>query len=121
MPKPFTEDTLLAAMEHAGKSIEDAELRSAIRDCGLGTPATRAGTIESIIRTGYVKRQGKTLLSTEKGMQLIAILDDRITSPELTAHWEQMLSLIQNGSYPPEQFLDEIISYIKEVQQEVLK
>lgn len=120
-PKPFTEDTLLAAMEHAGKSIEDTELRSAIRDCGLGTPATRAGTIESIIRTGYVKRQGKTLIPTEKGMQLIAILNDRITSPELTAHWEQMLSLIQIGSYPPEQFLDEIISYIKEVQQEVLK
>ncbi len=110
-PKPFTEDTLLSAMETSGAEEEPEE--SARR--GLGTPATRAGIIEKLIRTELMTRQGgrktKTLQPTEKGRQLIAILPETIRSPRMTAEWEHRLALIEKGEAAPDAFLQDIIDY----------
>ena len=110
-PKPFTEDTLLSAMETAGTEEEQEE--SARR--GLGTSATRAGIIEKLIRTELMARQGgrktKTLQPTEKGRQLIAILPETIRSPRMTAEWEHRLALIEKGEAAPNAFLQDITDY----------
>ena len=100
-PKHFTEDTLLAAMETAGAGDmpEDAERK------GLGTPATRAGIIEKLIKTGLVQRRTakkiKYLLPTEKGAALIAVLPEPLKSPALTAEWEEQLKRVRTAHFPP--------------------
>ena len=103
-PKPYTEDTLLSAMENAGKEDipEDAERK------GLGTPATRAAIIEKLVAAGFVERKGKSLIPTLDGINLISILPEPLTSPMLTAEWEQRLTEIANGAASPDTFLDGI-------------
>ena len=103
-PKPYTEDTLLSAMENAGKEDipEDAERK------GLGTPATRAAIIEKLVAAGFVERKGKSLIPTLDGINLISILPEPLTSPMLTAEWEQRLTEIAKGAASPDTFLDSI-------------
>ena len=91
-PRRFTDASLLGAMETAGKEIEDAELREAMKDSGIGTPATRASIIERLVDVGYIEREGRALVATEKGIQVIRLLGDhQLTSPELTGSWERRL------------------------------
>src|SRR3954462_9506195 len=91
-PRRFTEASLLAAMETAGKDIDDVELREAMKDSGIGTPATRASIIERLIDVGYIEREGRALLATEKGVQVIRLLAGHpLTSPALTGDWESRL------------------------------
>ena len=112
-PKHFTEDTLLAAMESAGADAmpEDAERR------GIGTPATRAATIEKLVQKGFLSREGggktKHLLPTEKGRALIAAMPEQLKSPAMTAAWEKKLLEIERNNYTPEQFMEEIESMMK--------
>ncbi|MGH3112976.1 MAG: DNA topoisomerase, partial [Gaiellaceae bacterium] len=91
-PRRFTEASLLAAMETAGKDIQDAELREAMKDSGIGTPATRAAIIERLIQVGYLEREGRALHATQKGVQVISLLGGHpLTSAELTGDWERRL------------------------------
>ena len=103
-PRPYTEDTLLSAMENAGKEDipEDAERK------GLGTPATRAAIIEKLVAAGFVERKGKNLVPTMDGINLISILPESLISPMLTAEWEQQLTEIAKGAASPDTFLDGI-------------
>ena len=100
-PKAYTEDTLLSAMENAGKEDipEDAERR------GLGTPATRAAILEKLVAAGFVERKGKSLIPTKAGINLVTVLPDALTSPMLTAEWEQKLTGIARGEADPAEFL----------------
>lgn len=108
-PKPYTEDTLLSAMERAGaeETSDDAERK------GLGTPATRAAIIEKLVSSGFVQRKGKQLLPTQDGINLIAVLPDVLTSPMLTAEWENALTQIAKGAADPDGFMREIESMTK--------
>ncbi len=90
-PAPHTDASLLAMMEHAGKLIDDDELRERMKASGLGTPATRAAVIERLIDVGYVSRKGRAILSTEKGQSLISVAPEEIASPETTGRWEKAL------------------------------
>jgi DNA topoisomerase-3 len=110
-PRPYTEDTLLSSMENAGADDmpDDAERR------GLGTPATRAAVIEKLVKTGFIERQKKNLIPTEKGKNLIAVLPDALTSAKLTAMWEQRLMEIQRGELSEKEFMDGIAAFIKEI------
>ena len=100
-PRRFTEASLLAAMEGAGKDIEDDELREAMKESGIGTPATRAATIELLLYREYVEREGRALHATEKGIQVIRLLGAHpLTSAELTGDWERRLGLIERGEDP---------------------
>ena len=103
-PRPYTEDSLLAAMENAGKEDipEDAERR------GLGTPATRAAIIEKLVSGGFVERKGKNLIPTKAGVNLVTVLPELLTSPKLTADWEQRLNEVAKGQASPEDFMDGI-------------
>lgn len=103
-PKHYTEDSLLAVMENAGAEDmpEDAERK------GLGTPATRAATLEKLVSAGFVQRKKKQLIPTEKGTNLIAVLPDNIKSPVLTAEWESMLKQVERGELPAESFMEGI-------------
>lgn len=103
-PKHYTEDSLLAAMETAGAGDmpEDAERK------GLGTPATRAATLEKLVSAGFVQRKKKQLIPTEKGTNLILVLPDNIKSPVLTAEWESMLKQVERGEVPAKDFMDGI-------------
>ena len=96
-PKPlFTEATLLSAMENAGREIEDTDTRKAISDCGIGTPATRASIIETLLLRDFIRREKKTLLPTEKGLSVYGIVkDQRIANAEMTGNWELALSAIE--------------------------
>ena len=97
-PRRYTDASLLGAMETAGKEVEDAELREAMKDSGIGTPATRASIIELLVNREYVEREGRALMATEKGIQVIRLLNGhRLTSPELTGSWEHRLGLIERG------------------------
>ena len=104
-PKHYTEDSLLAAMETAGAGDmpEDAERK------GLGTPATRAATLEKLVSAGFVQRKKKQLIPTEKGTNLILVLPDNIKSPMLTAKWESMLKQVERGEVPAKDFMDGIV------------
>ena len=110
-PALYNEATLLSAMENAGRFVEDEELKEQLKEGGLGTPATRAGIIERLIKVGYVKREKKNLIPTEKGINLITIVPDKIKSPELTGSWEKALSLMAKGQYDSKAFMDSIIEY----------
>ena len=112
----FTENSLLQAMETAGKLIDDEELAAAMRDSGLGTPATRAQTIEDLISNKYIERSGRQLLATPKGLAVIKMLGDHdITSPSLTGDWEHRLQKIQDGTESGEAFLNDIRAYTTKV------
>ena len=103
-PKPYTEDTLLSAMENAGKEDmpDEAERK------GLGTPATRAAIIEKLVSGGFVERKGKNLIPTKAGVNLVTVLPELLTSPKLTADWEQRLNEVAKGQVSPEDFMDGI-------------
>jgi DNA topoisomerase III len=111
-PRRFSEASLLAAMETAGKDIEDANLREQMKDSGIGTPATRAAIIERLIQVGYLEREGRALHATEKGVQVISLLGEHpLTSPELTGNWEQRLARIEQGEYTRPAFMSEIVDF----------
>ncbi|BCG59501.1 type IA DNA topoisomerase [Paenibacillus sp. URB8-2] len=111
-PKAFTEGTLLKAMESAGKQIEDEELRDAMKDSGLGTPATRAATIERLKKVGYIEMQGKKILITQKGRTAIELIRgagvELLTSPEMTGQWERRLTEISRGVASDLQFMENV-------------
>ena len=109
-PKPFTEDTLLSAMENAGK----ADMPDEAERKGLGTPATRAAIIEKLVSAGFVERKGKNLIPTKAGMNLVTVLPEPLTSPMLTAEWEQKLTEIAKGSADPAVFMDGICAMVKD-------
>lgn len=110
-PKPYTEDTLLSAMETAGakETTDDAERK------GLGTPATRAAILEKLVQTGFAERKGKQILPTKNGTLLISVLPDTLISPSLTAEWENALALISKGQESPKAFMQGIETMIAEL------
>lgn len=111
-PARYTEATLLSAMEHPGKRIDNQELREAIdKSSGLGTPATRAEIIEKLFNSFYMERNGKEILPTSKGIQLIGLVPNELKSPELTAKWEQQLGEISQGKANRRDFLSRIRKY----------
>jgi DNA topoisomerase-3 len=113
-PPRYTEATLLSAMETAGKLIDDEELREAMKESGLGTPATRAETIETLIRREYIERAGKDLTPTPKGLQVITMLEEHpLTSPELTGNWEKRLTDIEHGTDDRSTFIDDIAEFTR--------
>ncbi len=112
-PRPYTDATLLAAMKNAGREIEDDELAAAMKESGLGTPATRAETIEKLIRTGYVVRDRKSITSTEKGKALVGLVAESLRSPELTGEWEQQLKEIEEGQRPVAGFYEGIADLVR--------
>jgi DNA topoisomerase-3 len=114
-PKRFTEATLLTAMETAGKTLDDKELSDAMKESGLGTPATRAEIIETLLRREYVVRQGKTLEATDKGIRLIDVVHPHVKSPAMTGQWEARLQRIQRGQGELPAFMKEIEAYVREV------
>ena len=121
-PKPLhTEATLLSAMETAGKEIEDDALRQALKDCGIGTPATRAAIIETLFKRGYMERCKKSLVPTEKGLALYSVVKTmRIADVALTGEWEKELARIERGELSAETFSKEIEAYTKEITSELL-
>ena len=101
-------------METAGKDIDDAELREAMKDSGIGTPATRASIIERLISVGYIEREGRALHATEKGVQVIRLLGEHeLTSAELTGQWERRLELIARGEESRPSFMRDIAGFTK--------
>ena len=113
-PPRYTEATLLSAMETAGKFVDDEELREAMKERGLGTPATRAETIETLIRREYIERVAKDLQPTPKGLQVITMLEEHpLTSPELTGDWEKRLTDIEHGSDDRKKFIDDIAEFTR--------
>ena len=121
-PKPLhTEATLLSAMETAGKEVEDDALRQALKDCGIGTPATRAAIIETLFKRGYMERCKKSLVPTEKGLALYSIVKTmRIANVALTGEWEKELARIERGELPADTFRKEIEAYTREITSELL-
>ncbi|MCB9230978.1 MAG: DNA topoisomerase 3 [Bacteroidia bacterium] len=115
-PSIHTESSILGLMETAGKDFEDEELREAMKDKGLGTPATRAGMIETLIRRDYIVRDKKKLIPTDKGVGLINLVRTRpISEPALTGEWESRLHKIARGDYQPDQFLQEVRQFTVQV------
>ena len=114
-PKYFTEATLLAAMKTAGKQIENEELAEAMKERGLGTPATQAGIIETLKKRGFIEAQKNYLVSTARGREVIALMDEKVKSPEMTGEWEFKLSQVEKGKLTPIEFRDGIVNYVKEL------
>ncbi|HEX7181938.1 MAG TPA: DNA topoisomerase 3, partial [Thermoanaerobaculia bacterium] len=114
-PKRFTEATLLTAMETAGRTLDDKELSEAMKESGLGTPATRAEIIETLLRRQYVERQGKILHATDKGIRLIQVVHPHVKSPAMTGQWEAHLQRIQKGEADLESFMRGIEEYVRTV------
>ena len=115
-PHHFTENTLLGAMETAGRLVEDEQLKEALKEKGLGTPATRAAIIETLLKRGYLAREKKKLLATDLGRYLIALVQDRdLKSPELTGQWESKLREIESGRLAPQRFMQQIAEYTAKI------
>jgi DNA topoisomerase III len=114
-PRRYSDASLLGAMETAGKLVDDDELREAMKDSGIGTPATRAAIIERLITVGYVERDGRALVATEKGLNVIRLLSEHaLTSPGLTGSWEQRLGKIERGEDSRKQFMADIAGFAGE-------
>ncbi|MFT3772708.1 MAG: RecQ family ATP-dependent DNA helicase [Minicystis sp.] len=118
-PPRFTEATLLTAMETAGKTLEEKELSDAMRDTGLGTPATRAAIIETLLKREYVIRRGKSLEATDKGIALIDVVHPDVKSPAMTGEWESRLQQIQRKKGDLGAFMDGIERYVADVVEKV--
>lgn len=119
-PKYYTEATLLRAMETAGKTVEDEELRDAMKENGIGRPSTRAAIIEKLYQRKYIVKQGKSIRATEVGIELIhTIISPLLKSAELTGRWEKKLREIERGDYTAQQFLDELKVMTADVVREV--
>jgi len=114
-PRRFNDATLLTAMETAGKTLEEKELSEAMKENGLGTPATRAGIIETLLSREYLLRDGKTISATEKGIRLISVVDPAVKSPEMTGRWEARLQQIERGKGDLGSFMSGIEEYVREV------
>lgn len=114
-PKHYTEATLISAMETAGKKVENEDLREAMKERGLGTPATKAQIIEVLKTREYIFEQDKFLISSSKGRQLIDLIDSRVKSPEMTGEWEYKLGLIEKGQYQWKDFMCEIENYVRQM------
>lgn len=112
-PSPYTESTLLSAMENAGRFVEDESIKEQMKDSGLGTPATRASIIERLIAVGYITRKGKSLIPTEKGMSLIEVVPAELSSPQTTGKWEKGLSSIAKGDMTEAKFMGSIKRYVQ--------
>jgi DNA topoisomerase III len=111
-PRRYSDASLLGAMETAGKLVDDDELREVMKESGIGTPATRAAIIERLIDVGYVERDGRSLVPTEKGMNVIRLLGDHpLTSPSLTGDWEQRLAAIEAGEQQRSAFMADIAKF----------
>ena len=118
-PAAYTEATLLQAMETAGKLIESEELRDAMKDGGLGTPATRAEIIEKLIRVDYMQRDKKKLVPTPKGIQLIEVAASEIKSPEMTGNWEKRLADMARGKEDPDAFMGDIAGFVSTIVEQI--
>lgn len=114
-PKHYTEATLLTAMEHAGRTLDEKELSDALRDLGLGTPATRAQIIETLLRREYMLRSAKSLRATDKGIKLISVVHPEVKSPSMTGEWEAKLKQLQRGQGDLETFMSGIEAYVTSV------
>ncbi len=111
-PARYNDNSLLGAMETAGKLVDDEELREAMKESGIGTPATRAAIIERLIQVGYVERDGRALVVSEKGLNVIRLLGEHaLTSPGLTGDWERRLALIETGGDSREAFMGDIVKF----------
>jgi DNA topoisomerase-3 len=111
-PRRYSEGALLGAMETAGKLVEEDELREAMKDSGIGTPATRAAIIERLLAVGYIERDGRALVVTEKGLNVIRLLGEHaLTSPSLTGEWEHRLARIEHGDDSREAFMGDIVKF----------
>ena len=111
-PRRYTDGSLVTVMETAGKLVDDEELREAMKDSGIGTPATRAAIIERLIQVGYVERDGRALVVTEKGLNVIRLLDGHpLTSPGLTGDWEHRLAKIETSEDSREAFMKDIVKF----------
>jgi DNA topoisomerase III len=114
-PRRYSDASLLGAMETAGKLVDDEELREAMKDSGIGTPATRAAIIERLIQVAYVERDARSLVASEKGLNVIRLLNAHaLTSPELTGNWEHRLGKIERGEDSREAFMGDIAGFAKE-------
>jgi DNA topoisomerase-3 len=119
-PRRYSDASLLGAMETAGKLVDDDELREAMKDSGIGTPATRAAIIERLIAVGYVERDGRALVATEKGLNVIRLLNSHaLTSPGLTGSWEQRLGQIERGEESRKKFMSDIAGFAEETVKEL--
>jgi DNA topoisomerase-3 len=119
-PRRYSDASLLGAMETAGKLVDDDELREAMKDSGIGTPATRAAIIERLITVGYLERDGRALVATEKGLNVIRLLNEHaLTSPGLTGSWEQRLGKIERGEDSRKQFMSDIAGFAQETVKEL--
>ena len=111
-PRRYSEGALLAAMETAGKLVDDEELREAMKDSGIGTPATRAAIIERLLQVGYIERDARALVVTEKGLNVIRLLGEHpLTSPGLTGDWESRLAKIESGADSRKAFMGDIVKF----------
>jgi DNA topoisomerase-3 len=119
-PRRYSDASLLGAMETAGKLVDDDELREAMKDSGIGTPATRAAIIERLIQVGYLERDGRALVATEKGLNVIRLLNEHaLTSPGLTGSWEQRLGKIERGEDSRKDFMGDIAGFAEETVKEL--
>ena len=117
----YTEATLLSAMENAGKEVEDAESKKAMAECGIGTPATRANIIETLILRDYIRRDKKAIIPTEKGLAVYEIVKNKkIANAEMTGSWELALAAIEAGKMPSDKFSQGINSYMGTICEELL-
>jgi DNA topoisomerase-3 len=119
-PRRYSDASLLGAMETAGKLVDDDELREAMKDSGIGTPATRAAIIERLIQVGYIEREGRSLVCTEKGLSVIRLLGEHaLTSPEMTGQWEHRLEQIEHGEDSRRKFMADIAGFAEETVKEL--
>jgi DNA topoisomerase-3 len=111
-PRRYSDASLLGAMETAGKLVDDDEIREAMKESGIGTPATRAAIIERLIQVGYIEREARSLVATEKGLNVVRLLDDHaLTSPDMTGQWEHRLDKIERGEDSREKFMADIAGF----------
>jgi len=119
-PKPFTEATLLRAMETAGKSVENDDLRDALKENGIGRPSTRASIIETLFKRNYVHKERKNLIANPTGVELIGLINEELLkSAELTGLWEKKLRQVERKEYDPAQFLEELKAMVDGVVRNV--
>jgi DNA topoisomerase III len=119
-PRRYSEGSLLAAMETAGKLVDEEELREAMKDSGIGTPATRAAIIERLLQVGYIERDGRALMVTEKGLNVIRLLGEHaLTSPGLTGEWEHRLARIETGDDSRSAFMGDIVKFTEDTVNEL--
>ena len=120
-PKPYTEATLLRAMETAGRGVEDETLREALKENGIGRPSTRAQIIETLFKRNYIRRQRKALVATPTGIELIGLIrEELLKSAELTGRWEKKLRDIEHGTYSAPQFVAELKAMVTDIVHTVM-